>query len=535
MTDSGNTLDRIATKASRLFSLPAVAMKVLELTESSSVDTQALKQCLETDPALTGKVLRVVNSSVYGLSREVSDLNQALALLGTKPLKLLVLGFSLPAGLFEGIVGDVLLHYWRHALVKAVAAREIAETFWRRAGDEPFIAGLLQDIGALLLIQELGEPYIRFLEEIADHRAEIADLERRSLGFEHTQLTAQLLRHWKLPSSLVRVVSLSETPSSDEDTSITAVRQILRLAELVARLLADGQADALALLLEEGHAACGMNRVAVEELVAGLEEKVQQLADSLNVDVSGGADYAELLQKAHYRLVDVAEEVAGDLAASPLPAAGENSPMADTLEALTQAAAGTPQPSPSVQATSSSPVAAPAPSSPTPLAACPVQEPVVSTAISPDRLAAYVATAAAQCRQARCPLSLMLVEMNEPESLALALGRHGFLQIRSQIGQACRSVDHDLRACMPYGEVGFLVILSDCDRRSAVHLGQALTESIRSRSSAAGPPVGISVGVASVSLPPVNFDPKLMLESADRCLYGARSSGGTMVKSIEIY
>jgi HD-like signal output (HDOD) protein/GGDEF domain-containing protein len=534
MNDPGNTLDRVAAKACRLLSLPAVAMKVLDLTESSKVDTLALKECLETDPALTSKVLRVVNSSVYGLCREVSDLNQALALLGIKPLKLLVLGFSLPTGLFEGIAGNVLLRYWRHTLVKAVAARAIAEKVWRRAGDEPFIAGLLQDLGALLLIQEIGEPYVRFLEEIANHHAEIADLERQSLGFEHTQLTAQLLRHWKLPSSLAQVVCLSETPRADEAPSITAVRQILRLAELVARLLADGQADALASLLEEGHAACGIGRQAVEDLVSGLEEKVQQLAETLNVDVAGGTDYGVLLQEAHVRLVEVAEDVAGDLAATTIGPGAKDGPMADILSALARAAAGAgASSSPAEPGVSSPPTASPVPASSV-SSNVPRQAAAVSATIAPARLAAYVATAAAACRQARCPMSLMLIEMNEPEALALALGRHGFLEARSRIGQACREIEHEQRACLPYGEVGFLVILWDCERQSAVRLGQSLIRTVRSESSS-GPPLSVSVGVASVSLPPVNFDPELMLESADRCLYGARASGGAMVKSIEIY
>ena len=135
------------TKAGSLYSLPPVAMKVLELTESPKVDARALKQCVETDPALTAKLLRVVNSSLYGLSREVSDLNQALALLGIKPLKLLVLGFSLPPQLLGGMTADALQRYWRHTLVKAVAAREISEAFWNRSGDEAFLAGLLQDVG----------------------------------------------------------------------------------------------------------------------------------------------------------------------------------------------------------------------------------------------------------------------------------------------------------------------------------------------------------------------------------------------------
>ncbi len=129
----------------------------------------------------------------------------------------------------------------------------------------------------------------------------------------------------------------------------------------------------------------------------------------------------------------------------------------------------------------------------------------------------------------------MLVEMNEPGSLALALGRHGFLEVRERIGRACRDIEHQQRVCLPYGEVGFVVILSDCERQTAVHLGQSLIQAVRRQSHAGGPPIGVSVGVASAGLPPVNFDPELMLESADRCLYGARSSGGTMVKSIEIY
>ena len=535
MNDTSSTLDRIATKSSQLFSLPAVAMEVLELTESSKVDTLALKQCLETDPALTGKVLRVVNSSVYGLSREVSDLNQALALLGTKPLKLLVLGFSLPAGLFEGIVGDVLLRYWRHTLVKAVAAREISETFWRRGGDEPFIAALLQDLGALLLIQELGDPYVRFLEEVAGHRVEIAELERQSLGFEHTELTARLLSHWKLPSVLVGAVSLSDVSNSEENTATNAIRQILRLAELVAQLLADGRDDALPRLLEEGHAACGMKRSAVEELVGGLEEKVQQLADTLNVDLAGGTDYTELLQAAHGRLVDVAEEVAGDLVGAAATTGGQNGPIADVLASLATAAAGVPDAAPAGGVTSApSAESVPVSNAPAIQTASP-QESTQSATIAPARLSAYVATAAAACRQARCPMSIMLVEMNGPESLALTLGRHGFLQVRSRIGEACRDIEHEQRACLPYSETGFLVILSDCERQSAVRLGQGLIQTVRAQTTAGGPPIGVSIGVASVSLPPVNFDPKLMLESADRCLYGAMSSGGMMVKSIEIY
>ena len=141
-----------------------MAVEILDLTSQPKVDLTKLKKCLLRDPALIGKLFRVVNSSLFGLSREVADLNQTLALLGTKSLRLLVLGFSLPDKLFVGLGGHVLQRYWHFTAIKAAASREIAETIFRIPGDEAFIAGLLQDLGMLALMQQIGEPYIKFLE-----------------------------------------------------------------------------------------------------------------------------------------------------------------------------------------------------------------------------------------------------------------------------------------------------------------------------------------------------------------------------------
>src|SRR5438046_1153390 len=113
MADASTTLERLVHRARNLYSLPRVAMQVLEMTSDPAVDARRLKQCIENDPALTAKIMRVVNSSLFGLSRQVSDLNQALALLGTKPLKLLVLGFSLPEELFANLAADFLGRYWQ--------------------------------------------------------------------------------------------------------------------------------------------------------------------------------------------------------------------------------------------------------------------------------------------------------------------------------------------------------------------------------------------------------------------------------------
>ncbi len=193
-TGSNPALDRFVDRVSKLYTLPAVAVQVLQLTAHPRVDAHAMKDCLEKDPALTSKVLRVVNSSLFGLTSKVSDLNQALALLGIKPLKLLVLGFSLPDKLFVGMAGDILHRYWRRSLTKAVAARELSQTVWNLPGDEAFLAGLLQDLGVLVLLQELGEPYVKLLDLAYAKAPAVTPFEGKSLGFDHVQLSARTAR-----------------------------------------------------------------------------------------------------------------------------------------------------------------------------------------------------------------------------------------------------------------------------------------------------------------------------------------------------
>src|SRR6218665_1327859 len=90
-------------RAQGLYTLPSVAARVLELTSRPQDDLTELRRCLENDPALVAKLLRVVNSSLFGLHRKVGDLQQTLNVLGMNPLKMLVLGFSLPDRLFRGI------------------------------------------------------------------------------------------------------------------------------------------------------------------------------------------------------------------------------------------------------------------------------------------------------------------------------------------------------------------------------------------------------------------------------------------------
>src|SRR5262245_19582018 len=316
MNEVAPQLEKIASRAITLYSRPTVAIELMRLAEQPSVEASALKDCIAQDPALSCKVLRVVNSSLYGLYRPVADLNQAIGLIGIKPLKLLVLGFSVPDTLFADVAARELEWYWTNTLTRAVAARLIAEQMWSQSGDEAFIAGLLHDIGILVLLRELGEPYAKFLNGVIDEKCHLAALEQDTVGFDHNQLSAALLGHWQLPQRLVDAIAapkklarLSRMESPDGD-----LPQILHLAEMLMQLVGQRRLQVLSDLLEAGKMYRGMTKSKLATLVEGLQPQVDQLAESLSLELTEERDYVQMLVDAHRQMAALGEQIAGESA-----------------------------------------------------------------------------------------------------------------------------------------------------------------------------------------------------------------------------
>lgn len=572
MSENADALDRLVERAGQLYSLPTVAMKVLDLTDDPRTDVPALKACLENDPALTGKILRVVNSSVFGFSREISDLNQALALLGTKPLRLLVLGFSLPEGLFEHVEADVLSRYWRHTLTCAAAARQLAGCLHYPSPDEAFTAGLLRNLGLLVLVQQLGATFCSFLTTLYAKRADIPAWEERALGFHHVQLTARLLERWALPQVLVDAVRLSiEPPDGAATAAAPAVRLacIVWLAGCLAEALVGGNQQAFGRLLARA-AMLGIGLEQLEQQVSVLKEKVDQLGEILSVPLSKHDDYVELLRRAHRRLSETAAEVACELLVAEQPgsaasAAGQalseqcqtlGSAFAQTVRSWDGPSAAEPGEKTLSAATARRQASAAKPNdrggSNNPLLAATLEgaggaashtdhRPATrcrADSIDPGILG-RIGAAVAGCRQSRRPLTLMLAELHDMENLLVLHGVEGLGRLRHLLEECCWSLDHPFLECVPHRDCGFLLILPDCDRQPGVVLGQQLLRQFKQLAPAANgagrPAVVVSVGSATVSMPPKSFPAADLLKAAERCLFGAHSSGGNVVKSIEIF
>jgi HD-like signal output (HDOD) protein len=544
MTDAADPVEKIASRARELFTLPSVAVRVLELTENPKVDVRALKQCVENDPALTAKVLRVVNSSLFGLSREVSDLNQALALLGTKPLKLLVLGFSLPDALFRGVGAAFLDQYWRRTLTRAVVARELAEQYWRVPGDDAFIAALLEDIGLLVLAQELGETWITFYDRVSREHADLLAMENKALGFDHTTLTVRLVDQWRLPAMLSTAISAANAPERMKTLhgAELELSQVLRLSNLFADLLADGRAEALPELHRAGKEYRGLTDRDFDELRSDLDDRVSQLAEALSLELPRAFQYDQVWKTAHERLIVAAAEVAGDIVRMRIGSSREEElRLLEECQSLGAA----------VKLLASNPVRLVERKAPVAVVATPdPPKPKTNGGHGPRPLherpsadesdpgiAGRLVAAVAAARQARCSVSLLCVEVDRQDELLLHLGPSGMRQWVARVYHACDGIDHDPPAqCVDLSDGRWMIVLVDCDRRQAVEYGQQILRMIRtSTQPKTDVRLSISVGAASVAVPSPNFPARDLLTSAERCLQAALASGGDVLKSIEIY
>jgi diguanylate cyclase (GGDEF)-like protein len=148
-----------------------------------------------------------------------------------------------------------------------------------------------------------------------------------------------------------------------------------------------------------------------------------------------------------------------------------------------------------------------------------------------------LAAMAASCRGARCALSLLLIGIDRFDELVLAKGVSGAERIVQFLGEACRAAATSDSVCRRAGDDQFALLLPGSDRQAAVAVGNQLLGQMRRLGGAPGqvrPALTVSVGIAAVAVPPKNFAPGDLIESAERCLHAARLSGGNALKSIEI-
>ncbi len=196
-------------------SLPATAVRVLELSQDPDCTVNELAETIRFDQGLSAKILKTVNSSFFGLRTKCASIDKALVVLGMRELRNLALGFSLvPAMESAYTEGFDPIDYWRRGIYSAVAAKIIAQRVAREVADEAFLGGLLQDIGIMAMLQALGDPYEEVLQTAATDHRRLAAAELRAFDMQHPEVGALLARKWQLPDELSVPIRFHERPTA---------------------------------------------------------------------------------------------------------------------------------------------------------------------------------------------------------------------------------------------------------------------------------------------------------------------------------
>jgi len=199
---------------SRLPVLPSAVTEVLRLTESATSSAGAVAQAVQQDPVLAARVLRIANSGYFNFHSSVSGVQQAVTLMGLDLVRSVVVGAAISRLLRPDhtVPGFSLQRFWRHSAMTASGSRGIAQTTPTRGRDDAFTAGLLHDIGALVLACSQPEAYASVLQEGRLSGRPLAWVERRQLGTDHAEVGGVVARHWHLPPALVDVIRFTMPP-----------------------------------------------------------------------------------------------------------------------------------------------------------------------------------------------------------------------------------------------------------------------------------------------------------------------------------
>jgi putative nucleotidyltransferase with HDIG domain len=220
---------RIVTKAKGVFPLPAAVVQLSQMAQNPNIDMSEMVRVISQDPALTGQILRVANSSFYGLSQMIGTVSEAVVILGLQTVRNLALGVSV-FDIRNRIKKKLPLDqedFWRHSLAVASAARLLAPRLGVRDSEEAFVAGLLHDIGKIFLMEELPELYAKVLEGVEKGTASLYALENEYFKTNHAEVGGALCREWKIPPILCAAVSHHHQPIESEAISSQEERILL--------------------------------------------------------------------------------------------------------------------------------------------------------------------------------------------------------------------------------------------------------------------------------------------------------------------
>lgn len=278
-------VDKAVASVGDLATLPEVTIRIIEIVEDPKSTARELHNVIKNDPALSTKVLKVVNSAFYGLPGQVASVDRAIILLGLSAVKNIAVAASI-ARLFKGKrVSEQFsaADLWRHSLAVAVGAKSIAKLSPHPVmPDEIFVAGLIHDIGTLIERQAFPDQFAEVIQRCMTSDSDFLDVEREIIGADHQAFGVALTTKWKFPRHLRAAVGFHHnpealTPELKNMATLIHVADVLACEEKVGMYLTAQRES----ITDEALASLSVTREQIEEVRAALPEQIAEAESTL--------------------------------------------------------------------------------------------------------------------------------------------------------------------------------------------------------------------------------------------------------------
>jgi putative nucleotidyltransferase with HDIG domain len=234
-----------------LASLPSVVTSAMQLIDQPGTSASDIGEVIAQDPALSLRLLRIVNSAFYGFPSHIDTISRAITVIGTLELTDLILGSS-AIHVFDKLPNELvdMEKFWTHSLYTGVVARILARQLRAPNTERCFVMGLLHDIGSLVMYRQQPERSRQALELAASASIPLHLAERSIFGFDHGEVGAELMQAWKLPETFVSVALNHHQPSAAGRSRLEVTT--IHLADVITSETCRTASSGQAIMLEQG-------------------------------------------------------------------------------------------------------------------------------------------------------------------------------------------------------------------------------------------------------------------------------------------
>ena len=476
-------LQRQLASCGTLPSIPAVAVRVIDMCRKDDAGIPEIAEVLAIDPALAVKVLRTANSAAYCVRSPATTLDRAISILGINTTLSLALSFSLVGTLHKP--NRQAFHYrkyWRRSVTTAATAKALGARSRASGSDEYFLAGLLQDIGMLALNEAVSDAYGQVVSRAGGDHEELVVLERGAFGADHGAVGAWLLERWKLPAKLIASVAASHTAEPRVDEEIAAFCREVAFAGHCAEIYVNPRI---------AEAACRAQRLAYDllqmppdrfaQLLENVALSLPEITTILEVEIGTEEILNRLRDQAREALVDL------NLQSQLQVRRAQDEVIRDGMTSLYNRR--------------------------------------YLEQILPQSLDEAV-------RQ-RQPLSILFADIDHFKDVNDTHGHQVGDQVLAAVAELLRDILRSSDTAVRYGGEEFVCVLPNTDRAGALRVAERIrrrvAETPQKAESGVEVPVTISIGCATLAADHSGSGAAGLLQAADRCLYAAKTGGRNRV------